>query len=318
MRSSAGRLRLDDLPGDALKRVFQQLSTYERRTASLVSHKWRELIAESWDAIEIRLGGANYLDSASFQIRWLLSLHLQQLRRLCLFLKGVELSGIAVDYLLGPLLDMLEQGRLPQLHTFWLTADMSLPGPLHHSTLQYLFLDIYALTATLHCPQLLELKICTVSMPGPTLFSKDALRPMQQLSRLHLSFQACYVDSPDIGWLVTDGLGLLSALQHAVFIFPKSFDVFVLRKPAFSPTLAHLEIKCRFLLAKPDALLEMMRLPACLLMFARLGTEDTRVVDDFTCIFMSERLLEKKMIRGPNFIQISDGPFECEQLRIVS
>ena len=37
---------LDDLPDDALKQIFQQLSTEERRAISRTSRKWQRLIAE--------------------------------------------------------------------------------------------------------------------------------------------------------------------------------------------------------------------------------------------------------------------------------
>ncbi|KAL0030854.1 hypothetical protein WJX77_009885 [Trebouxia sp. C0004] len=135
-------MQLDDLPDDSLKQVFQQLSTNDRRIISLVQRKWQQLVAESWTRIDIRLGGTNYLDSASKQITWLLSLRLQRLHTLHLNLKGVELSGIAVDYLLFPFLDTLEQGAFSQLQTLHLSADMSLPGPLIHHSLQHLQLDM--------------------------------------------------------------------------------------------------------------------------------------------------------------------------------
>lgn len=235
---------LDDLPDDALQHVFQHMSTEERRTIVGTSHKWQRLIAESWTSIDIRLGGANFLDSASRQIKWLLSLQLGHLARLALHLKGVELSGIGVDYLLGPLLDLLEKGAFPALTNLYLAADMSLPGPLIHKGLQHLQLDMYALTATIQCPQLQTLHIRTVSMPGPTFFSKEALAVFQKLTSLHLVFQTSYLDEPNASWFVLEGLGLLVSLQHVVLDFPQGIDIHLTKAPAFPPCLNHLELRC--------------------------------------------------------------------------
>lgn len=253
--------QLDELPDDALKAIIQQLSTYTRRDLCLVSRKWRRLIAESWNTIAISLQGANYLDSASFQLKWLLSLQLQQLQKLTLALKGVELTGIEVDYLLGPLLDVLEQGGFPQLQTLYLAADMSLPGPLCHNKLQSLILDVYALTAFIKCPQLVELSLCAVSMPGPTWFSEEALKPLQQLTKLQLSFHACFLDDPNASWFVTDGLSYLSALQHAVITLPRSVNVAMLRQPVFPTQLSHLELYCYELVLRVDAVKALITVP---------------------------------------------------------
>ena len=235
---------LDDLPDDTLQYIFQRLPTEERRTISSTSHKWQRLVAESWTLLDIRLGGANYLDSASRQIKWLLSLQLSHLACLNLHLKGVELSGIGVDYLLGPLLDLLEQGAFPVLTTLTLAADMSLPGPLIHKDLQCLHLDMYALTATIQCPQLQTLHIRTVSMPGPTFFSKEALAVFQKLTSLDLVFETSYLDEPNASWFILEGLGLLVSLQHVVLDFPQGIDIHLNEAPAFPPCLTHLELRC--------------------------------------------------------------------------
>lgn len=237
---------LNELPDDVLKQIFQQLSTEERRAISRTSRKWQRLIAESWNVIDVRLGGSNYLDSASKQIKWLLSLRLKGLACLRLHLKGVELSGIGVDYLLGPLLDLLEQGAFPVLTTLYLAADMSLPGALIHSGLQHLRLDIYALTATIQCPQLQTLFLRTVSMPGPTLFSKEALGQtgFQELIKMHLVFDVSYLDEPNAAWFVQEGLGLLTSLRHAILDFPKSIDIDLSKLPIFPPNLDYLELHC--------------------------------------------------------------------------
>ena len=237
---------LDDLPDDALKQIFQQLSTEERRAISRTSRKWQRLIAESWNVIDVRLGGTNYLDSASKQIKWLLSLQLKRLACLRLYLKGVELSGIGVDYLLGPLLDMLEQGAFPELTTLYLAADMSLPGSLIHSGLKHLHLDMYALTATIQCPQLQTLHLRTVSMPGPTLFSEETLHQsgFQKLKRMHLEFYVNYLDEPYASWFVLEGLGLLTSLQHLVLDFPLSIDIDLSKVPVLPVDLTYLELHC--------------------------------------------------------------------------
>ena len=237
---------LDELPDDALKQIFQQLSTEERRVISRTSRKWQRLIAESWDLIDIRLGGTNYLDSASKQIKWLLSLQLKRLACLRLHLKGVELSGIGVDYLLGPLLDLLEQGAFPELMTLHLAADMSLPGSLIHKGLQHLHLNIYALTATIQCPQLQTLFLRTVSMPGPTLFSKEALGQtrFQKLTDMHLVFDASYLDEPQASWFISEGLGLLTSLRHVNLSFPEGIDIDLTNLPVFPANLTYLELRC--------------------------------------------------------------------------
>lgn len=194
--------------------------------------------------IGVRLGGTNYLDSPSKQIKWLLSLQLKRLACLRLYLKGVELSGIGVDYLLGPLLDMLEQGAFPELTTLYLAAGMSLPGSLIHSGSQHLHLDMYALTATIQCPQLHTLLLRTVSMPGPTLFSKEALiqAGFQKLKRMHLDFYTNYLDEPCASWFVLEGLGLLTSLQHLVLGFPLSIDIDLSKRPVFPADLTYLEL----------------------------------------------------------------------------
>ena len=81
---------LEDLNEDALKRILQCLPTDQRRTLSTASKKWQRLISESWVDIDLHLGGKNYLDSASKQNTWLLSLQLQQLQTLRLHFKGFE------------------------------------------------------------------------------------------------------------------------------------------------------------------------------------------------------------------------------------
>ena len=235
---------IDDLPDDALKQIFQRLSTDDRRAISSTSHKWRRLVAESWTVVEVRLGGSNYLDSASKQIKWLLSLQLEHIACLRLDLKGVELSGTGVDYLLGPLLDLLEQGAFPELTTLYLAADMSLPGSLSHTGLQDLHLDMYALTATIQCPQLHTLFVRTVSMPGPTLFSKEVLAVYQKLKQLHLSFEASYVDEPHASWFMLDGLSLLTSLQHVVLDFPQGTDIHLSKVPVFPEDLTFLQLRC--------------------------------------------------------------------------
>ena len=267
--------QLDELPDDALKAIIQQLSTYTRRDLCLVSRKWRRLIAESWDAIAISLQGANYLDSASFQLKWLLSLQLQQLQKLSLALKGVELSGIEVDYLLGPLLDVLEQGGFPQLQSLYLAADMSLPGPLCHNSLQFLWLDVYALTAAIECPQLLQLRLCTVSMPGPPLFSEEALKPLQQLTKLLLRFHACFLDDPNASWFVTNGLSYLSALQHAGIVLPTSVNMAMLRQPVFPTQLSHLELYCNELTLSADAVIALTKVPNLCIQYLSLTLPET-------------------------------------------
>lgn len=257
---------LDDLPDDALQQIFQHLSTEERRTVSRTSHKWQRLIAESWTVIQIRLGGTNYLDSASKQMTWLMSLQLEHLACLRLHLKGVELSGIGVDYLLGPLLDLLEQGALPELTTLQLAADMSLPGSLIHSGLQHLHLDMYALTATIQCPQLQTLFVRTVSMPGPTLFSPEALAVFQKLKRLHLVFATSYLDEPDTSWFILEGLSLLTALQVVVLDFPKGINIHLCKAPAFPADLTHLELRCSSLInMEVAATVEILALTTCLM-----------------------------------------------------
>ena len=257
---------LDDLPDDALQQIFQHLSTEDRRTISRTCHKWQRLIAESWSMIEIRLGGTNYLDSASKQMTWLLALQLEHLTCLRLHLKGVELSGIGVDYLLGPLLDMLEQGAFPELTTLQLAADMSLPGSLIHNGLQHLHLDMYALTATIQCPQLQTLFVRTVSMPGPTLFSTEALGVFQELKRIRLVFDASYLDEPDTSWFILVGLGLLTALQHVVLDFPKGINIQLCKAPAFPANLTHFELRCNTLIGMDvPATMKILALKSCLM-----------------------------------------------------
>ena len=237
---------LDELPDDTLKQIFQQMSTEERRAISRTSRKWQRLVAESWDVIDVRLGGTNYLDSASKQINWLLSLQLKRLVCLRLHLKGVELSGTGVDYLLGPLLDLLEQGAFPKLVALYLAADMSLPGSLVHSGLQHLYLDMYALTAHIQCPQLQTLFLHTVSMPGPTLFSEEALgqRRFQELTKMHLVFNASYLDEPNASWFILEGLSLLTSLRHVGLDFPQSIDIDLSKLPVFPANLTYLEVRC--------------------------------------------------------------------------
>lgn len=237
---------LEDLPDDALKHIFQNLSTEERRGISRTSRKWQRLIAESWTMIDLRLGGTNYLDSASKQIKWLTSLQVGHLACLRLHLKGVELSGIGVDYLLGPLLDLLEQGAFPELTTLYLAADMSLPGSLIHNGLQHLHLDIYALTATVHCPQLQTFFLRTVSMPGPTLFCKEALiqAGFQKLTKIELAFDANYLDESYASWFVLHGLGLLPSLQHVFLRFPQSITIALSEVPVFPAHFTFLELYC--------------------------------------------------------------------------
>ena len=259
----ARQLHLHDLPDDALKYVLQKLPTDDRRTASLTNHKWQRLVAESWTGINIQLGGTNYLDSASKQIKWLLSLQLQRLHTLHLNLKGVELSGIAVDYLLFPLLDTFEQGAFSQLRTLHLSADMSLPGPLVHSSLQNLYLDMYALTAKVQCPQLLALRIHTISMPGPTLFSSEALSGFPLLNKLHLSFQACYLEYECVSWFLVSGLSMLVTLEQLIFELPDAVSVNLPVAPDFPVSLAHLEMHCHALDISPDALTAMDQLSVC-------------------------------------------------------
>ncbi|KAL3155372.1 hypothetical protein ABBQ38_010933 [Trebouxia sp. C0009 RCD-2024] len=257
---------LDDLPDDALQQIFQHLSTEDRRTISRTSRKWQRLIAGSWTVIEIWLGGTNYLDSASKQMTWLLSLQLEHLACLRLHLKGFELSGIGVDYLLGPLLDMLEQGALPELTTLQLAADMSLPGSLIHDGLQHLHLDMYALTATIQCPRLQTLFVRTVSMPGPTLFSTEALAVFQELKRLHLVFDASYLDAPDTSWFILEGLGLLTELQHLVLDFPKGIDIQLRKAPAFPANFTHFELRCNTLIGMDvPATMKILALKSCLM-----------------------------------------------------
>lgn len=236
---------LEDLNEDSLKRILECLSTDQRRTLSRASKKWQRLIAESWVDIDLRLGGKNYLDSASKQITWLQSLHLQQLQTLRLHFKGFELSGISVDYLVGPLLELFEQGRFAQLHTFQLGADMSLPDELVSTTVQDLALDVYALTAHIKCPHLTKLNLKTVSMPGPTFFSTIALQDWQHLVRLELAFRTCYLDDSQAAWFITNGLCILRDLQEVVVAFPSKLNIHLPDKPCFGNALRHLEISCK-------------------------------------------------------------------------
>lgn len=237
---------LDDLPDDALQHIFQHLSTEDRRGISRTSRKWQRLIAESWTVVDLRLGGTNYLDSASKQIKWLTSLQVGHLACLRLHLKGVELSGIGVDYLLGPLLDLLEQGAFHELTTLYLAADMSLPGSLIHSGLQHLHLDLYALTATIQCPQLQTLLLRTVSMPGPTLFCKEALiqAGFQKLTRIDLAFESNYLDESHASWFVLHGLGLLPSLRQVFLNFPQSVAIAVNEVPVLPAHFGLLELHC--------------------------------------------------------------------------
>ena len=275
----ACQLYLEELPDDALQHVCRQLSTDARRTLSLTSRKWQRHVAESWDSIDIRLGGANYLDSASKQVTWLLSLQLQHLQRLTLDFKDLELSGIAVDYLLFPLLDALEQGAMPELQSLKLSADMSLPGPLIHKTLQHVHLDMYALTAMIQCPQLLTLRLHMTSMPGPTLFSQDALLMLQQIKKLQWSFHMCCLDDPNVSWFMLKGLSILTALQHVVLDLPGGVDVTLSGMPAFPVGLVHLEMRSDGLSLSFEALLAMRKLESCLL-GCDLPSEQIRTVTD--------------------------------------
>lgn len=265
VKQTGSEMQLDDLPNDALKRVFQQLSTNDRRIISLTKRKWQQLVAESWTRIDIRLGGTNYLDSASKQITWLLSLRLQRLHTLHLNLKGVELSGIAVDYLLFPFLDTLEQGAFSQLQTLHLSADMSLPGPLIHHSLQHLHLDMYALTAKIQCPKLSTLKIHATSMPGPTLFSPEALQEFEQLRTLHVSFQTSYLDDHNVSWFVLEGLSILRTLEQLILDLPDSVFINLALTPVLPTALAHLEIRCHRLEISAEALAAIGKLRVCLL-----------------------------------------------------
>ena len=252
---------LDDLPEDALKQILQCLTTDERRNLTSVNKKWNRLIAESWTEIEICVGGKNLLDSANKQIQWMLrSLELQQLQVLRLDFKGFELSGISVDYLLGPLLELFEQGNFSQLHTFELAADMSLPDELVSGTIQNLALDVYALTTYIRCPRLQKLKLTTVSMPGPTLFSLEALQIWQQLESIDLEFRTCYLDDVPASWFLAEGLNALSNLQQAVVAFPAKLRVQV-PQAEFCSALRHLEVSCRSLVlsCKAAARLSMLQ-----------------------------------------------------------
>ena len=306
----ACELRLDDLPDDALKHVFHRLSTNTRRTISLTNHKWQRLVAESWTIIDVRLGGTNYLDSASLQIKWLLSLQLQHLQKLHLNLKGVELSGIAVDYLVGPLLDVLEQGTFSQLHTFDLAADMSLPGPLIHDKLQHLHLDMYALTATIQCPQLLTLKVTTTSMPGPTLFSTEALAVFQRLRTLSLCFQACYLDDSNASWFLLEGMGILTALQHVFIMFPGSLALQLSTVPAFPAELHHLELYIATLSISAEALSAVSRIENCLVTCSVLltGASNTALATEMVVTDLLKSLGGR--FDGSGFqLQSGKGPF---------
>ena len=258
---------VNHLPDDTLQHIFRQLSTEERRTISSTCRKWQRLVAQSWVLIDIRLGGANYLDSAGKQIKWLLGLQLHHLKRLNLHLKELELSGIGVDYLLGPLLDLLEQGAFPELATLLLEADISLPGPLVHKQLKHLHLDMYALTATVQCPQLQTLHVGTVSMPGPTIFSEEALSVFQQLNSLHLVFQISYLDEPNASWFIMEGLGMLTCLEHVVLNFPQGVDVHLTQAPAFPPRLTHLELRCRKLEVQVAASRAIYMLNSCCVVY---------------------------------------------------
>lgn len=292
----ACELRLDDLPDDTLKHVFHYLSTDARRTISRTSHKWQRLVADCWNFIDIRLGGTNYLDSASLQIKWLLSLRLQHLQSLQLNLKGVELSGVAVDYLLGPFLDVLEQGSFLQLKALDLAADMSLPGPLIHAHLQHLQLDMYALTAVIQCPQLLTLTVRTVSMPGPTLFSREALLVFQQLQKLQLTFQSCYFDDPKATWFVLEGLHILTALQHVTLKLPNTIHVDLTHMPALPVALTHLELDCSEISLSTATISAVDKLDNCLLISQQICLVTLRPivkVEKFGCPLAGSRVRYK-------------------------
>ena len=258
-------MQLDDLSEDALTQILQRLSTDQRRSLAIVSKKWQRLITDSWVWLHLRVEGKNLLDSANKQIQWTLhTLHLQRLQVLQLDFKGFELSGISVDYLLGPLLELLEQGRFSELHSFTLAADMSLPDDLVSDTIQHLTLDVYALTTYIRCPQLQSLKLTTVSMPGPTFFSTEALETWQQLQTLDLQFRTCYLDDAPASWFLAEGLHILSSLQQAVIAFPVKLRVPV-PQAEFCDALKHLEVSCRSLVLSFMAAASLSRLQNLLL-----------------------------------------------------
>lgn len=257
-------MHIEDLPGDVLKRILQCLSTDQRRTLSSVSKKWQRLITDSWIELALSVGGKNYLDSANKQIQWVLQLNLQQLQVLHLDFKGFELSGISVDYLLGPLLDLLEQGKFSQLENFELVADLSLPDDLVSDTIRFLVLDVYALTTYIRCPSLQSLKLTTVSMPGPTLFSAEALQAWQELETLDFAFRTCYLDDAPGSWFLAEGLYILHKLQHAVIAFPVKLGVQV-SQAQLCAALQHLEVSCRSLVLSLQAATALSKLQNVLL-----------------------------------------------------
>lgn len=310
--------QLDELPDDVLKAVFQQLSTYARRNLCLVSRKWQRLVAQSWDDITISLHGASYHNVARSQLDWLLLQQLQNLQQLSLALKGVHLSGTDGHHLLKPLLDVLQQEGLPKLHTLRLqslAAGTSLPGPLCHSRLKSLYLDIFALTDAIQCPQLLELTLCTVSMPGPSFFSETALQPLTQLKKLQLWFKQCNSDHRSAcfsaSWIITLGLSHLHALQYAKMVLPRSstsiadifelpVDIYVWQLPVFPPELSHLELHCQGLdLAGQTVLTALKKLPNLFVLFENLTDVESA----------SQELSD---LGRQGYIMVGDGPFGSE------
>lgn len=257
-------MHIEDLPDDALKRILQCLSTDQRRTLSVVNKKWQRLIGESWTELALCVGGKNYLDSANKQIQWLLQLDLQQLQVMQLDFKGFELSGISVDYLIGPLLELLEQGRFGKLHTFEFAADMSLPDDLVSETVLDLTLDVYALTTYIRCPCLRHLKLTAVSMPGPTLFSKEALQTWRELETINVKFRTCYLDDAPAAWFLEEGLHILHRLKQATIALPSKLRL-QMSQAQLCDALKHLEVSCRSLVLSVQALTSLRKLQNVLL-----------------------------------------------------